>query len=370
MSAAAPSGRSRLYDPLLALSPVLDPILDPLTVRASRSLVGWWKGPPGRVAQVRAREAALEAVVERYEGQAQALAAAVMRREADAIASYEALLARAVHELRTDAEAAAAKSVGQRLAHAIDRALYADHAEWLDDPSFDSALRVRALDRLDRMNEALGNYDAFFSVVAPMVERARACGVARPVIVDLASGHAMFAVILALRLGAREGRVRVIATDLVSEYLDLGRERARALGMDDDAISFLEQDALDLRALPQKVGAPIDVVCCTQSVHHFSPGLVARMFGEAFAVARHGAVVVDGERNVFALALVAVAGVVLGRGSVPFLHDAIVSMRRMYTEQELALIGRLAPRSDGRVGIPATRGWITPGHVWLASGGA
>lgn len=343
-----------LLDPLLPLAPALDPVLDPLAIRATRAIQKVLRGPPLRAEHARSRDRALETVLAKYEP--------LVRGITD-VATYDGLIARAAEELRGDAEARVAQSRFERFAHAVDRVVHHDTPEWLDDPSFDERLRVRTLDRLDRMNEAIGAYDAFFAAIEPAIERARSAGVARPTIVDLASGHAMFAVALALRFGAREGRVRVIATDLVPEYLELGRARARKLAMNDDMIAFMPQDALDLRDLPAKIGGPIDVVTCTQTLHHFPPGMVARLFAAASAAARYGAVLVDGERNPFALAMIAGVSVALGRGSVPFLHDAFVSMRRMYTEQELALFARLAPGPERAI----ERGWYPPGHVYVRS---
>ncbi len=351
------------FDPLLPLAPVLDPILDPLTIRATRAIQKVLKGPPLRAEHARSRERALAAVVARYTAEARALSQGVLARDAAITAQYDALIARAADEVRGEAEARLAASRFERVAHAIDRVVHKDEREWLDDPSFDERLRVRTLERIDRMNEAIGAYDAFFAAIEPSIARARAAGVERPTIVDLASGHAMFAVALALRFGAREGRVRVIATDLAPEYLEIGRARAKKLAMNDDMIAFMPQDALDLRDLPAKIGAPIDVVACTQTLHHFAPGMVARLFAEAAGSARHGAVLVDGERNPFAVALITGVSVALGRGSVPFLHDAFVSMRRMYTEQELALFAELAPGPRRTI----ERGWYAPGHVYVRS---
>jgi hypothetical protein len=351
-----------LLDPLLPLAPVIDPIFDPLTLRFGRALRAYVHGPPMRSRHAATRERALRAVVETWRRRVDEVIDGVRARDANAIDRYDSLVAQALEELRGEGEARVASSASERAAHAIDRALYVNRPEWLDDPSFDAALRVRALDRLDRMNETLGNYDSFLSAVAPLVDRARAAGVERPTIVDLASGHAMFAVLMALHFGAREGRVRVVATDLLPEYLELGRAQAKRLGLRTGAMDFVVQDALDLRDLESKIGARADVVCCTQSVHHFPPGMVARMFAEATAAARHGALVIDGERNPFALLLVAIVGSIVGRGSLPFMHDALVSMRRMYTEQELALIAALSPARDR---IAVRRGWLPPGHVWI-----
>jgi 2-polyprenyl-3-methyl-5-hydroxy-6-metoxy-1,4-benzoquinol methylase len=264
-------------------------------------------------------------------------------------------------ELRGEAESRAATTGLQRAAHSVDRVLYADREEWLDDPSFDRRLRMRTIERLDRLNEAIGSYEAFFEVIEPLVERARRAGVERPTIVDLASGHAMFPVALALRFGAREGRVRVVATDLLDEYLDVGRAQAKKLALD---VELFAQDALDLRDLEAKTG-PVDVITCTQTLHHFPPGMIGRLFAGALDVARHGVALVDGERNPFALALIATVSAALGRGSLPFLHDSIVSMRRMFTEQELAFCAAVAPLANDRGELSVERGWLPPGHVWV-----
>jgi SAM-dependent methyltransferase len=351
-----------MLDPLLPLAPVLDPVLDPLTIRATRAVQRVLRGPPFRAEHARSRERALAEVIERYLPEAEPLGPRVRNREREAILHFESIVERAILDLRGHAERRAAVTRFERAAHAVDRVVYKNTPEWLDDPSFDERLRVRTLERLDRMNEGIGAYDAFFTAIEPAIERARAAGVDRPTIVDLASGHAMFAVALALRFGAREGRVRVIATDLAPEYLEIGRARALKLAMREDAISFAKQDALDLSNL----GA-VDVVTCTQTLHHFPPGMVSRLFAEASSVARHGAVLVDGERNPFAVVLITSIAAALGRGSVPFIHDSFVSMRRMYTEQELALLCELAPHKAGAPRRAIERGWLSPGHIYVRS---
>lgn len=351
-----------MLDPLLRFAPVLDPILDPLTLRATRAVQRALRGPPLRAEHARSRERALSEVLAEYVPRAALLGPAVRRRDAAAIARFEALIERALNDLRGDAERRVSVTRFERAAHAVDRVVHRDQAEWLDDPTFDPRLRLRTLERLDRMNEAIGAYDAFFAAIEPAIARAHAAGVERPTVVDLASGHAMFAVALALRFGAREGRVRVIVTDFAPEYLELGRARAVSLAMRDDAITFRQQDALDLSNLEAA-----DVVTCTQTLHRFPPAMVSRLYAEASAVARYGAVLVDGERNPFAVALITGIAVAIGRGSIPFLHDSFVSMRRMYTEQELALFAHLAPRTEEEPPRNIERGWLSPGHIYVRS---
>lgn len=346
-----------LLDPLLPLADVIDPVLDPLTVRAVRPVLQRLGGPPLRRRRAALRERALPGVVARFSPRVDAVAGG-------APSAYDAVVAAAVDDLRGDAEALVADGPLERVAHAFDRAYYADDPEWIDDPRLPNALRVRALDRLDRLNETIGAYEAFFRAIEPLVERARAAGEACPTIVDLCSGHAMFAVAMALRFGAREGRCRVVATDLVPEYLAIGERHARALFLSPDALAFVRHDALDLGGLEGRIERPIDVVTCTQSLHHFPPGFVARLLGSGASAARVGAAFVDGERNALANVAVTMLSAFIGRLGLPIVHDSFVSLRRMYTEQELALVATLARDGHGRP-LAVERGWLPPGHVWV-----
>src|SRR6185503_3151896 len=123
-------------------------------------------------------------------------------------------------------------------------------------------------------------------------------------------------------LGARAS---VEASDIKGEYLALGRARAAELGA---AIGFFVEDALAPEGLRAR-GA--DVITCTQSIHHFSPGMVARMLGEAARVAEVGVCFIDGERSWLHCGLVATATALYARSYVLF-HDGVVSLRRMFYE--------------------------------------
>jgi ubiquinone/menaquinone biosynthesis C-methylase UbiE len=145
------------------------------------------------------------------------------------------------------------------------------------------------------------------------------------------------------------------ASDLREEYLEIGRAAARRKSLD---VTFLMQDALDLSALAER---GVDVILCTQALHHFPPGMIARMMGEAARAARFGVCIVDGERSWTTLGLVGLVGALYGR-TYTFYHDAVTSIRRMYYEEELSLIAQLAP------GMPEVRvetGIVAPSHVYV-----
>lgn len=275
------------------------------------------------------------------------LAPGVLQREPAAIAAYDELVARAMSKMR----AYRPREDGWLMA--LDRLLYADRPELLDDPDFPEHLRVRVLDRLDKLNDLLGIYDAFVTLTVPFIDEARADSTRKVRVHDLASGHGGFALVLKERLGEA---VEVVASDIKDEYLELGRAAAKLRGLD---VGFVVQDALSLDDLADQ---NFDILTCTQTLHHFAPGMVARMIGEAARVARKGVVFVDAERSLMALAVLGPFAALYGR-SYAFFHDTVTSLRRMYYEEELALLADLAP------GLPESArietGFAFPGHAYL-----
>jgi ubiquinone/menaquinone biosynthesis C-methylase UbiE len=198
------------------------------------------------------------------------------------------------------------------------------------------------------MNSMLGSYRIFFDRLRSLARGKRSLSV-----LDLAAGHGGFALALARLAAESELELRMVASDIKREYLDVGRSRAARQGSD---VEFVIQDALDLSALDP--GA-FDFVTCTQSLHHFTPGQVVVMLTEAARVASRGVLFIDGARSALTGAFVCGFGLLVYRNPA-FAHDALVSFRRFYVPEELELLGRLCPR-----GLSARATWTPPSHCAL-----
>jgi SAM-dependent methyltransferase len=130
-----------------------------------------------------------------------------------------------------------------------------------------------------------------------------------------------------------------------------GRRRAAAAGL---AVEFREVNAFAMHNVGE---GEFDLVFLAQTMHHFTPGQLARMVEQATRRAERF-VGIDVRRSLH------VWGIVPGMAALSphwgFLHDGIVSIRKMYSEPELALIARLgAPGHAVR-----TRG-VWPGYSVL-----
>ena len=223
-----------------------------------------------------------------------------------------------------------------------------DADEIMDDSSIDLALRNDILAALDSLNGVIGSYERFFETLVPL---ARPGSVTR--VLDLAAGHGGFvraAANIARKLGLN---LQFTASDLKSEYLELGTGLAERERL---PVEFVTQDALDLSNIS---AGNYDIITCTQSLHHFPPGLVTLMFATATRAAARGVVFIDTCRSPLSGAALAIYGTVQTRNSA-WVHDAWVSMRKSMVPEELELLARIGRPSDH---LEST--WIQPGHCLL-----
>lgn len=296
------------------------------------------------------RSQAAARVLERHRPRAAALARPLAEGAEEARAELSKIAEEALAQMRSEVGLLARRSgLARAFMEAVDRRWTRPEArELMDDPDLDAGLRSEILHRLDHFNTGFGSYDDFVAELHPLLDPARPTR-----LLDLASGHAGFA--LATARAARDAGIEleVTASDIRREYLDLGEAAARREGL---SVRFLVQDARDLSGLGR---GRFDVVTCTQSLHHLPPGLIAVMFEAAVRAAGRGVVFIDGSRSLrtgLGLGLY----VLLRYRHRAFVHDTWISTRRFLVAEELALLARLGPWGDR-----AVASWSAPGFCVL-----
>jgi 2-polyprenyl-3-methyl-5-hydroxy-6-metoxy-1,4-benzoquinol methylase len=220
----------------------------------------------------------------------------------------------------------------------VDLALHArDREEHIDNPMLPDAQRTSLIRKLDRLNRALGAYQWIFAALGRFLDAGR--GSEEVSVLDLGSGHGTFPIRLAQQGRIGRHRLRVVGSDLAPAYV---AEAQRAAVRQNVAVEFRVVDALAL----DRVGERFDVLTCTQTVHHFPPELLASMMVSARTHAKRGVLFFDAQRSALNILGVAALGAVASGGDPMFLHDALVSVRRMYSPGELELLARCAPGGE------------------------
>lgn len=324
----------------------------------ARAVARWSRPTPTGLVLASARDDAARRAIEPHRGELTALAGVF----ADEKAGDHPEVTAAKNRLATLAEAALADMRGQVDASAgeswraplarLDR-LWRETStvELIDRPDFEEKRRVRLMAHLDEMNVTLGAYASFLDVLRPYLRADRPTR-----ILDLAAGHGGFLLEVA-RLAQEEGlALELVASDIAREYLDIGRENATRLGL---PVEFVVQDALDTTNLGP---ASFDLVVCTQSLHHFPPGLVAVLVHEALRIAARAVVLIDGARSKLNAALIPALGVVRYR-DLPFAHDSWVSLRKFFSPEELGLLARCGVLASPGSERTVTSRFLPPGHL-------
>jgi ubiquinone/menaquinone biosynthesis C-methylase UbiE len=219
------------------------------------------------------------------------------------------------------------------------------HPEILDDPSIPPALRERSLRDVRRSNVVFGGRRA----VLAALERVLPALAPRCTLLDVGTGLADLPA--ATRALAQRAGVAVESFG-VDEALSVSRA---ALPLLDGSV------CADARRLPFG-GASVDVVTCSQLLHHFADEEVPAVLRELDRVARRAVIVSELRRSWLAACGFWLAAWPLGFHRITR-HDGVVSVLRGFTAEELArhvleATGR-RPRVRRHLGFRLTATWET-----------
>lgn len=213
-------------------------------------------------------------------------------------------------------------------------------AEVLDDPQCDPALRERAISDVTRANRLLGGMQA---VLAEL--RLALPGLAQPgrevTLLDVGAG--LGDIPAAARDAAARSGVRLVAIG-ADGALSLARASARRL---DAAV------CADALALPF-ARASVDVVMCSQLLHHFSPEDIVASLAEMNRVARGRVIVSDLRRNWVAATGFWMASFPMGFHPVSR-ADGVLSVLKGFTAPELAAL--IEQATGVRTAVRHRLGW-------------
>lgn len=215
--------------------------------------------------------------------------------------------------------------------------------EILDDPATDPALRVRSIRDVVRSNQLLGGAGAVLAELARLLPRLGPTAT----LLDVGTGLAD------IPRRACE-RARAHGATLTTFGLDQAESLSRATaGAVDGSLCG------DARRLPF-ADASVDVVTCSQLLHHFDEDEIPGVLRELDRVARGWVIVADLRRDWIAAYGFWLASWPLGFHRVTR-HDGFVSVLRGFTAEELArhVLGATGQRAEvsRHLGFRITATW-------------
>ncbi len=200
--------------------------------------------------------------------------------------------------------------------------------EYLDDPRIDLRVRRRSHRDIALANRLFGGSRAVLAELRPLLAHLPA----ELTLLDVGTGTGDIPARFA-RIAARLGvTVHVVGLDDQAELVTA----ARAWPADPVCA-----DALWLPFADRS----IDIVCCSQLLHHFMDADASRLLTEMHRVAKRRVIVADLRRSWVAVAALWSFSWVLGFHPVSR-HDGVVSILRGYTSRELRALVRGATGVD------------------------
>jgi SAM-dependent methyltransferase len=219
--------------------------------------------------------------------------------------------------------------------------------EFLDDPSLDAAIATRSLRDVARANLLFGGRRAVLAELSRHFGAARARGQGALSLLDVGTG-----------LGDIPRAARCAATQHGLALDTIGLEVTPALAAA-SRVGAQRAVAGDARALPFPDGS-VDLVTCSQLLHHLDGDDAVALLRELTRVARLGVIVSDLRRSWLAVGLLWAVSFPLGFHPVSR-HDGMVSILRGFTAPELSglvedAVG-ITPAVQHRLGWRVTARW-------------
>lgn len=215
--------------------------------------------------------------------------------------------------------------------------------EFLDDPACAPGLRERSLVDVARSNRLFGGTRAVLAELDAALDGAR-----DPMtLLDVGAGLGDIPASARQRAAGRGVRLTAVGVDGVACLAAVaGRRLDAAVCADARTLPFADRS--------------IDIVTCSQVLHHFAGGDEHRLIRELDRVARRRVIISDLQRSWVAAAGLWVASFPLGFHPISR-HDGVVSVLRGFTAPELAelvrhAVGRVA-RVRRRPGFRITASW-------------
>ena len=217
--------------------------------------------------------------------------------------------------------------------------------EILDDPAVDDRVRARSLADVARANTIFGGSHA---VLAELESALAASGEKCVSLLDVGTGIGDIPAHVSDAWSARGLTVTTFGVDISACLL----HQARASG--------LLPICADAMALPI-ASKSVDIVICSQTLHHFESRDALIVLRELDRVARRRVIVSDLRRSWLAAAGIWLASYPLRFHPVSR-HDGVVSVLRGFTTGELSQLVRTAtaqtPVARRRIGFRTTASWI------------
>ena len=226
----------------------------------------------------------------------------------------------------------------------ISQRYHTNKTEYIDLPDFPIKNKIKIVEGLDIKNNVFGTYKKIFAYLSPLIKDVNLAENRPFRILEVAGGvgdlslgiykESLRSAHNSSNTSSNSGEkleVEITGSDIVAQYNEIATEKARKKGY---PVVFKSIDALDI---DKEVEASFDIVITLHSLHHFTPEQLIQLSRKSQKLAKQGLFAVDGTRTVGNLLFMVITALMpsLFTFNSMYVHDALISARRMYSRKYL-----------------------------------
>jgi predicted O-methyltransferase YrrM len=156
-------------------------------------------------------------------------------------------------------------------------------------------------------------------------------------VLEIGTGHGFVAINLAKRLSQEFPNAEFFGLDINSAFIKLAEENVAIEGCEN--VTFLEGDAIEFGRATDRT---FDFAVMSIFIHHLKPYELYRLFSSISPLMKIGLFIIDVRRDFLNILTSRLLSTLNRRYTSDFKNDAIQSMRRAYTVDELSwLLGQV-----------------------------
>ena len=234
-------------------------------------------------------------------------------------------------------------SLRAKISNFMDRVVYKDEQEYLENPDLPMELRLKLVEDLSRLWDKSGYHKILVGELAALINNARnADAIGKPIaILDIGFGGGGLIRAIYHWSMRKKIPVHLSGLDLSKDFVQLIQEK---LNFEEIPAKLFQANACDLKGFQDN---SVDFVISSAMLHHIrNADQVASFFREVHRIARIGWLIVDLDRRFWG-PLFNIITSTFFITPMPLIRDGIKSFRRAYKTSEINFVLDEIRKSDG-----------------------
>ena len=225
----------------------------------------------------------------------------------------------------------------KNILYQLDQFIWTDTIELIDDPSFNIEIKKEIIQGLHLKNRIFGTYNKTINILSPIIAEINQNENRPARILELGSGLGKLTFAMYEKAKKLSMPIKMTGSDIIPEYVNAANDEAAKKNCQ------IDYKIIDAFHLDQIEKDSYDIIFTLHSMHHFPPEQLAMIMSGSQDVATKAFIGIDAYRGFGNLSFMILAGLLASicKFNSSFLHDSLVSARKMYSAKQLEIMAMI-----------------------------